>query len=268
MKTILAGTDFTPSSANACRYAALLAQRLNCRLIIFNLYQTPVYHANTGLVGISFPGLKKDSHHRVEQLIGTLKADFPNLSISGLSSPRDLTSELEDFIARHRVAAVVMGLEAKTKISKFIYGSHGTSISGKIDAPVIIVPDKYRDHRLETLVLAIDNRAKLTSGSIKGVEKIAKSAQLYLKLLHVRTPDEVISPAKSAEIKVGRSSTPLAVQNSVSIETGIKKYCSANETDLVAIMSKKHSAIYNFFNESVTKRIAFASKIPVMAIHE
>ncbi|MBL7931295.1 MAG: hypothetical protein JNL60_05320, partial [Bacteroidia bacterium] len=172
------------------------------------------------------------------------------------------------FMSRHQLAAVVMGLESKSKISKFIYGTHGVSLSGKIPAPVIIVPDKYKNHRLETVVLAVDNKEKLKKESLKDIEKIVKAAQLHLEFLHVRTPEEVLSSGKSASLKVGRTSVELSVQPAVSIEAGVQKYCKSKETDMVAIISRKHSVFYNLFNESVTKRVAFVSRIPVMALHE
>ncbi|MBL7933243.1 MAG: hypothetical protein JNL60_15160, partial [Bacteroidia bacterium] len=87
MKTILAGTDFTKSSVNACRYAALLAQKLNCKLIIFNLFQSPVYHSNAGLVGITLPSIKKDSSDRLGKVISSVKSVFPGLKVEGLASP-------------------------------------------------------------------------------------------------------------------------------------------------------------------------------------
>lgn len=268
MKTILAGTDFTPSSVNACRYAALLAQKLNCKLVIFNMYQTPVYHSNMGLMGLSFPALKRESKQGIETVISQLSEDFPALRMIAFASPGVLKGELESFINKHRVAAVVMGLEAKDKLSKFIYGTKGVSIGGKLKAPVIIVPEQYRDHHAETLLLAVDNLKKLATGPLGQVAKFVKDGQLYLKVLHVRTPEEIIGQTIAKALKIGTVRQEIEMQKASTIEKGIKKYCNGNEIDMIVIVSRKHSVFYNLFNESVTKSMAFASKIPVMAIHE
>lgn len=268
MKTIIAGTDFTPSSVNACRYAALLAQKLNCKLVIFNLFQAPVLHSNSGLYGISYSSVKKTSEQSTEKLVQELSGLFPSLKISPFSTGGSFEYELEIFTSRHRIEAVVMGLEAKTRISKFIWGSHGVNIIGKINAPVIIVPEKYRDHRLETILLAVENVDKLSTPSFKEVEKFMKVSQTNLKLLHVRTPEEVIGLGKTTFLKVNKTKQEVAQQKARTIEDGIKWYCRDQEVDLVAIISRKHSVFYNLFNESVTKRVAFSAKVPVMAIHE
>ena len=268
MKTIVAGTDFTPSSVNACRYGALLAQKLNCKLVIFNLYKTPVYHSNSGLIGITSPILKRGSKEGIEQVITGLLKDFPGLKISVLSSPGTLKGEMQNFISKYQVAAIVMGLEAKDKISKFIYGSRGVNIGGKLKAPVIIVPGKYTNHRLETLILAVDNRGKLDSSSLSEISKFVKGTQLDLKVLHVRTPEEAISPAHAISLKIGPTRKEIEVRKAATIEKGIKIYGVENKMDLIAIISKRHSIFYNLFNESATKRVTFASGVPVMAIHE
>ncbi len=268
MKTIIAGTDFTSSSVNACKYAGLLAEKLNCKLVIFNLFEAPVLHSNSGLYGISYSSVKKTSEQSAEKLVKELSAIFPSLKISAFSAAGSFEDELEVFTLRHRIEAVVMGLEAKTRISKFIWGSHGVNIIGKISAPVIIVPEKYRDHRLETLLLAVDNVEKLNTPSFKEVEKFMKASQTNLKLLHVRTPDELIAMGTTTSLKINKTKQDVTQQKARTIEDGIKWYCRDEEVDLVTIISRKHSVFYNLFNESVTKRVAFSAKVPVMAIHE
>ncbi len=268
MKTIIAGTDFTPSSINACKYAALLAQKLQCKLVIFNLFQAPILHSNSGLYGISYASVKKSSEQNSAEIIKSLSKDFPSVKTEVFSTTGGFEEELQAFTRRHQIRAVVMGLEAKNRISKFIWGSHGVNIAGKINAPAIIVPEKYKDHRLETMVIAVDNSDKLKTTSLKGIEAFAGALQSQVKLLHVRTPDEVINPAKTVAIKINKQKLEVAVEKSKSIEDGIRFFCRDHDIDLVTIISRKHSVFYNLFKESITKKVAFSARVPVMAIHE
>lgn len=267
MKTIIAGTDFTPSSLNACKYAALLAQKLNCKLIIFNLFQAPVLHTNSGLYGITYSSLKKTSEQSSQKIANNLVKDFPGLRVDAFVIAGAFDEELKLFVSRHRVQAVVMGLETKDRISKFIWGSHGVAIAGKISAPVILVPEKYREHRLETVLITVDNIEKLKASSLKPVEMFVKLCQAQVSLLHVRTPDEVISSVQGV-VKINGVKREIDIQKSKTIDSGIKSYCSEHKVDLITVVSRKHSVFYNMFNESVTKRVAFFAKMPVMAIHE
>jgi nucleotide-binding universal stress UspA family protein len=267
MKTIIAGTDFSPSSVNACRYAALLAQKLNCKLTIFNLFDAPIIHSNVGLYGISYTSVRKSSFVKTNKLTDQLKKLFPKVEINMFVTNGAFSYELETFTKSHKVEAAVMGLETKNKISKFIYGSHGINIAGKINAPVIIVPERYKKHKLNKILLAVDNNEKLKHSSLTVFEKFIQDSKTKLKLLHVRTPDEVFDPVTTS-LKVNRKKLPIDIIPSEDIQDGVKKYCKQQDIDLIGLISKKHSPFYNFFIESNTKKVAFAAKIPVMAIHE
>jgi nucleotide-binding universal stress UspA family protein len=267
MKTIIAGTDFTPSSVNACKYAAFLADKLKCKLMLFNLFDAPIIHSNVGLYGISYTSVRKNSHLKTEKLVNILKKLYLKLEVNMFVTNGAFRDELEEFTAKHKVEAAVMGLETKTKISKFIYGSHGVDVAGKIDAPVIIVPENYKKYKLSHVALAVDNNERLHKASIKQFEKFIQESKTKVKLLHVRTEDEIFNP-KADVLNINGKDTKIEIVEAKDIQDGVKKYCKKGSTDLVGIISKKHSAFYNFFVESNTKKIAFAAKVPVIAIHE
>ncbi|MBL7911552.1 MAG: universal stress protein [Bacteroidia bacterium] len=267
MKTIIAGTDFTPASTNACEYAAFLAQKLNCKLIIFNLFEAPIIHSNVGLYGISYTGQKNESLQRTGKFVKQLQSQFPKISIDYFVTFGGFKRELENFITEHQIEAAVLGLATKSKISKFIFGSHGVELAGKINCPVIIVPSSYKTHKLSKVVLTVDSNEKLQRSTLKGFERFIENSKSKLSLLHVRTEDELFHPIKTT-LKINDKVLPIEEKRSKDIQNGVKRYCAINSCDLVAIISKKHSIFYDLFIESHTKKVAFAAKVPVMAIHE
>ncbi len=267
MKTIIVGTDFTPSGLNACKYAALLADKLNCKLTVFNLFEAPVIHSNMGLFGISYTTERRISESKTDRLIADLKKEFPKLKISQFVTSGSFKQELKHFTDHHLVEAAVMGLESKSRISKYIYGSHGVSIAGKVNAPVIIVPEKYKEHRIENTLLAVDNNEKLNKSPLLSFERFIKQSKSALNLVHVRTEDELMHPIINA-IKITGKKMPIEIVKAKNLENGVKNYCKSNNIDLVALISKRHSAFYNLFAESNTKRLAFAASIPVMSLHD
>ncbi|MBP7810008.1 MAG: universal stress protein [Bacteroidia bacterium] len=267
MRTIIAGTDFTPSSLNACLYAAMLAKKLDCKLTIFNLFDVPVVHSNSGLFFISFASQKKHSEEKMKKFAQKISAVHKGVIIEPFLTSGSFKLEVEGFIAKHRVEAVVMGLATRTKISRYIYGSHSTDIAGRIKAPVIIVPERYKKHNIKTVLLSVDNNEKLYHSTLTELERFAADSKTKIKVLSVRTEDELFVP-KQQELKFNGVTVKLNTIKSKEIETGIVSFCRKNKADLIAIISKKHSALYNFFAETHTKKIAFASKVPVMAIHE
>lgn len=267
MKTIVAGIDFTPSSLNAGLYAALLAQKLNCKLTVFNLFNIPALHSNSGFYFMSYASKKKLNETKMDKLIRRISRAFPDIQIEKLITSGSFKTEIKNFVASHRVETVVLGLSSKTRMEKLIYGSHSTDIAGQLISPVIIVPEKYKKHKLNSILLSVDNNEKLYHSSLNELEKFAADSKAKLQILWVKTEHELFVP-KQKELIINGVIHKINTIRSKDIEKGVLRFSGKNKADLIAIISKKHSALYNLFAESHTKKMVYASKVPVMAIHD
>ncbi len=267
MQTIVAGTDFTKSSLNACAYAAMLAEKYKCRIVLFNLLDVSWIHANSGLFLLDMYRTKRKNEHKAKKQLEDLKASYPGLEITTFVSSGSFKKEIKNFTEHHQVKLIVMGLAEKNRFYKSVYGSHGVDVAGKLDAPVIIVPEQFKKHTLTHAVLAVDNSEKLHSASLKEFEFLIKTMKPKVDVLHCRTKDEIFEPAKGV-VKLNNVSYKIEVIPAKNLEKGISKFNTEKTVDLVTVISKKHSLFYNFFAESNTRNIAFDAKVPVMAIHE
>jgi nucleotide-binding universal stress UspA family protein len=267
MQTIVAGTDFTKSSLNACNYAAILAEKYNCRLVLFNLLDVSWVHANSGLFLLDMYKTRRTNEQKAKKQLENLKTSFPDLNITTFVSSGSFKKEIKTFIQHHQVKLVVMGLAEKNRFYKSVYGSHGVDIAGKLEAPVIIVPEQFKKHTLSHVALAVDNSDKLHLSSLKEFEGLIKAFKPKVNVLHCRTKEELFEPVKK-NIKLNNLNYPVEVVPAKSLENGIEKFSAKQAIDLVTIISKKHSLFYNLFAETNTRNIAFNTKVPVMAIHE
>ena len=93
MKTIIAGTDFSASSINACKYAALLAQKLNCKLVLFNVFEAPLLHSNAGLYGFTYSHVRVISKTRMKAFLQSLQKQFKKVEMSEYVTMNDFKSE-------------------------------------------------------------------------------------------------------------------------------------------------------------------------------
>jgi nucleotide-binding universal stress UspA family protein len=267
MQTILAASDFSNSSINACRYAAMLANKLKCKLTLLNLFDIPLVHSNSGLYFMSFQSTRKAQGNKLEKLEKDLLKLYPKLFIESIVTTGSLKTEVQTYIDKHQIKAVVMGLGTKTKLNRYIYGSHTTDLAGKISAPVIIVPEKYKEHRLRAILLGVDNNEKLYHAKIEQFESFVKETKARLKIVHIRTEEELFHP-EQFEIIINHQKHKIISINAKTVQSGIVSHAHHFAFDLIAIVSKKHSVFYELFSETNTKSIAFASKIPVMSLHE
>lgn len=266
-KKILVGIDYTKSSINALNYAAGLAQVSKSSLVLFHVYDFPVVHTNAGLYMVDYRSIKKDDLEKLEKLRVKIQAEHPKLIVETINSNISFRSYVEELAVNKKINYVVIGLETKSKISKFIWGTTGIDIAGKVDCPVIIVPEKYQHFKYENLVATIDYKQDLKKVVIRRAEKFAKEHKLNCELIHFQTDDELDFGLEAAELKKQAAHFNIKVVKTKNFNDGLKKYIAQNKTDLVVLFSRSHSAVYKLFNDTNTKAIAFNSNIPVMSIH-
>ena len=259
---ILVGIDFTKSSENALSYAVMLAEKSNYQITLFHVFDTPVVHANSGAYFVEYASLKQNFNNKLDEYRKKIADRHPLLKINVFTTFSSFKAEVDELVNKKKVQLVILGLETKTKLSKFIYGTTGVDIAGKINCPIIIVPEKYKAHKLESLLTAIDNKNKQHAKELKQLEKFATVFNCKITYLHIRTEDElIIEKNKNKELAI-------ETIEAKDFKSGIAKYLIKYPHDLTVIISHKHNFIYNMFAESNTKTIAFQSKIPVMSIHD
>lgn len=265
-KTILVGIDYTKSSDNALYYAVMLAKRNKASVMLFHIYETPVIHTYSGAYFISYKEMQGFNMARLNKYKAKLEAKFPRVNFETFATYKSFKAGVSDLIKSRRVHYVVLGLESKSKFSKFIYGTTGLEVVGKISCPVIIVPERYKEHRLTKMVLALDNQKTVESKLMQKVKDFSKNFKAEMNAVHIKTENEfMLIPQKKAE--TANKKWKVNSVEAKNFETGIFSYVKESKTDLIAVFSHSHSVLYNLFNESNTKLLAFKAKIPVMSIH-
>lgn len=265
--TILVGIDYTKSSENALNYAAILAKQSKSSLLLFHMYQTPVIHTYSGIYFVSFNELQKYNKEKLDKYKDKYKAMHPGVEMHTLATYKSFKDGVSSLIRKYKLHVVVLGLETKTKLSKFIYGTTGVDVAGKIKCPVIIVPEKYKNHKAENCILAIDNRAYLKADVLSRVKDFSKQFKIKNEYVHFKTEDDFLV-APSERVKDQNKKLNVKMIESKDFVSGLNNYAKKAGVDLTIVVSRSHSFMFNLFNETNTKKIAFGSQKPVMSIHE
>jgi nucleotide-binding universal stress UspA family protein len=263
---IIVGVDYTKSSVNALNYAKLLAYHSNSELILFHLYDTPVLYTNSGLYLMSYKAIEKSNKEKLNLFAKKHldeQTNYTTITTSGA-----LKDEIENLIKSNSIHSVVLGLESKSKINRFIFGSTTTDVAGKIDCPVIIVPESYKKHAVGRVVIAFDNSELPNAKCLQKIKNFINTTQSKVDVYHIKTPNEIIE-SKNETFKIdNKLSYKIHTKKSKSLIDGISRVVSKEKAQAVIEIARKHSFVYRFFNESHTKEIAFSSKVPVIVVHE
>lgn len=264
--TILVGVDYSKSSENALMYAAFLAAKSGASLLLLHVFDVPVIHTYSGIYFISFESIQKGHQKHLEKYREMVIKRYPKMEVKTFVTSVPLKAEVKELSKNKKIQYAVLGLETKSKISRFIYGTSGVDIAGKVDCPVIIVPQQYKEHKLSKTVMAVDNAESTKSRLFTKYARFNEHFKTKPSYVHIKTEDELnlgIKPAKK-----GKPEVHIEQLDSKNFVLGINRYIREHEVDLVTVVSQSHSVIYNLFSERNTKLIAFQSKIPVMSLHE
>lgn len=262
MKTILVGVDFTKSSENTVNYAIEIAKRSESKILLFHALTAPVIHTTSGLIFVDSENLIKAEEKRMKDLQAQLSKKHPKVKVDIELTYDSIREKVEKLSKKNKISLAVLGLETKSKISKFIYGTSSVDLTGKIDCPIITVPEKYKHHDITKILIAIDNKESISSGLSKRIHSTINFIGAKVEFVHIKTEDELELGEKN------RHPFPVTNVKSSDFQTGITDYAKKSKADAIMLISHNYSAFHNLFIDSNSKKIILSSNIPVISIHK
>jgi nucleotide-binding universal stress UspA family protein len=262
MKTILVGVDFTKSSDNTINYAIEIAKKSEAKILLFHALAAPVVHTTSGLVFMDGENFVKGEEKRMKDLQIQLSKKHSSVKFDIELTYESIREKIDKLSKKNKISLAVLGLETKSKISKFIYGTTSANLTGKIDCPIITVPEKYKYHQLKKIIVAIDNKEKINSHLSKRIHSVVKFLNVVVEYVHIKTEDELELGEKN------RHPFPITNIKSSNFQDGISIYAKKSKTDAIMLISHNYSSFHNLFIDSNSKKIILSSNIPVISIHK
>lgn len=262
MKTILVGVDFTKSSENTINYALEIAKISKAKLLLFHALNTPVVHTTSGLVFMDVESDLKNEEKRMNDLQTQLSKKHAQLKIDIELTYDNIREKVKKLSKKNKISLAVLGLENKSKISKFIYGTASADLAGKIECPIITVPEKYKHQAIKKILIAIDNKENISSGLSKRIHSTIDFIGAKAEFVHVKTDDELELGEKN------RHPFPITNIKASDFKTGISHYAKKSKADAIMLISHNYNAFHNLFIDSNSKKIILSSNIPVISIHK
>lgn len=262
MKTILVGIDFTKSSDNTINYAIEIAKESKANILLFHALSAPVVHTTSGLVFMDGDNFLKAEEKKMKDLQIQLSKKHPKVKFDIELTYDSIREKVEKLSKKNKISLAILGLETKSKISKFIYGTTSADLTGKIDCPIITVPEKYKHHQIKKIIVAIDNKETISSHLSKRIHSTIKFLSAEVEYVHIKTEDELELGEKNRH--------PFSITNikSTDFKTGISHYAKKSKAHAIMLISHNYNAFHNLFIDSNSKKIILSSNIPVISIHK
>jgi len=275
MKTIIVPTDFSDTSKNAARFAAQVAAQVqDAHIILYNVFDK-IESGSDGSVLTDEPEARKKI---MELALESVKNDMLSLAdvkISFIAEEESSFIDSLERIARHQMAdLIIMGITGSTKLEQIFMGSNTLKIVDKNVCPVMIVPPDAKFKGIKNIVFATDFKDVDKSTPIKPIRAILDMFKPEVHVVNVDsdhyvevTEEYKLQRAKLEKILAGYKTEFYFIRLYDFIDA-ISQFTDDKNIDLILTVPKKHSFLTGLFKTSNTKKLAYHSHVPIVAIHE
>jgi nucleotide-binding universal stress UspA family protein len=274
VKTILVPTDFSEVSDNALEYAIEMAKVMHAKIVLLHAYHVPVIATDAIVI---IPSMEEVKQIGIESLMKTKN----RIHKQGIDIEVDYTcvegfavDEINLYTNTNKVDLIIMGMHGGGYITEKVIGSTTTSLLREANCPVLAIDRKVKFKIPEKIVFACDY--KLAKSAVMGpLKDIAKLFSSHIYILNVIPKAEIIPSDIESSVcglNLDHSFEPIShsfeFTTNENVVNGINQYVAVEQMDMVVMIPRKHSLLKRIFNEPNTKRMAFHTTVPVLALHE
>ncbi|MBL7923014.1 MAG: universal stress protein [Bacteroidia bacterium] len=270
---ILVPTDFSEPATKALHFAAKIAGENNSKVIIFHAVGLHLaVTAEEAEFNNAFE-LEKIENEQLAALRLSLGKRYPKTEFEALTKTGFPVELIPECASSRGVDLIVMGTRGASGMKEILVGSNTSSLIRHTEIPVLAVPEESEYQGMNKIVFAT-NMQPDDIVSLKKIIALFGKKNPEITLLHIedghaRDPEaalrnwfqtEVLPTIKYAGIKAESISETDIVKT-------LHDYLSVNKTDLLVTATRKRNFIERIFDRSITQRLVFHTKIPLLAIH-
>jgi nucleotide-binding universal stress UspA family protein len=275
MKTILVPTDFSETSKNAVDYAVELAKVMPAKIMLLHAYHVPVITADATIIVPSMYEIKESGIECLEKIkTEVLQKNDNKITVDYCCIEGFAVDEINRYTETNPVELIVMGMQGAGYLVEKLIGSVTTALLRESNCPVLAIDQKVRFKKPKKIVLACDYK-QIKRSALVPLKDLAALFDSHIYVLNVTPGNE---PAiKDVEAAVAglsidhsfdKTDHSFHFTSNEDVVDGINDYITSQQMDMVVMIPRKHSVLRNMFNEPNTKKIAFHTTVPVLALHE
>lgn len=265
MKTILVPTDFSEAASNAAEYAAHFAKDVNAQLVLLHVYPVPT--PVTELV-INQEELQKEHEAHLKKVAKHLKkiADVEVTYMAKMGLAVYVIQEEE----KH-ATLIIMGMKGVDKFSEVLMGSTTTFTLRKTQIPVLVIPEKTKYKKPEKIAFACDHDPRTSVNTLDALKALmqAFASKVYVVNIKRKKESVTVNEAMSGfrlESKQNDVVHLYYFPEKADLVEGIIEFANEKKVDMITIIPRRYSLLERLFRRSVSKKMAFHSHIPMLAL--
>ncbi len=278
-KKILIPTDFSKNAMNAFTYATEIFKNQECTFYLVNAYAASGY--NLGDMMVPEPGTKSYenastiSQTGLEKIIATttLKATNPKHRFETISEFGDPLRVVRSVVEKKDIHLVVMGTKGISNNKGVLFGSNTITTMEKVrNCPVLGIPQEATTSQIKEIVFPTSYKTHYKRRELSYLVDLATQQNANICILYVN-PDEKLSTSQEenkvllAECLEGASFS-FHHLSGINPTEGVRNFVESRESDMVAIINKKHAFFGSVFTSPMVKELGLFSKVPLLVMHD
>jgi len=272
MKRILLPTDFSENAEKAINYALAMMKGEPCEFILLNTYKEP--HSGAAMVISILDILKKDSLEAlaVEEARLKPKGEGEAWRITTACEHGDLADVVRSLVVRHSIDLVVMGTKGASGVREMLMGSNAAAIIANCPTTVLAIPENAAFESPTDLGFAADFEHLAQSDMLQPLKELAIRFRARLHVINMQQENDAVNVDKAAIEQALRTSFGPGVNQqyeyvvATDIEKDIEQFIEEKGIQHLFVVRLKRSFLERLFHRSMTRKLAFHTKVPLWVI--
>ncbi|MBS1947183.1 MAG: universal stress protein [Bacteroidetes bacterium] len=274
MKKFIVPVDFSETSINAARFAAKLTEAIgDSAIILYNVFE----NVEAGSDGTPLESDDEGRKSVMELVLKSIKTDISNATSAPISivaeEDNDFVGSLERYVRHNNVDIIVMGITGATRLSQIVMGSNTLKVLRRKIAPVFIIPPDAQFALAKNIAMISDFKdvdKTVPAGQLKNVLGMLKASLHVLNVdsdHYIELTDEY-KEQKARLDKILKDFNPTySFMRLFDFVEAIDAFVKDYNIDMLLTIPKNDSLFSNFFKTTHTSKLAYHSRIPIIAIH-
>ena len=276
MIKILLPIDFSKASINAIEYALNFVSGNKSKLTLYHSFIPfeSAFYGSPEFREKEIIKTEQDLKTEIEKLKAKFHADYPDCMLETFIDKGSETQQIISFSKKNKIDLIIMGTTGASGLKEIIIGSVTVDIFNKSECPVLAVPLNYKHKSIQKMLMPT-NYALQDLIALKFLFQFSVTKSADIHFLHinpngkpsVKETELMEAFKKTINSLLKKRNKEFSLIQGDDSEKCISSLVKKEKIDLTVMTTiKRKSFIDRFFHNSLTKKMACHTRIPLLVV--